>query len=76
MITDMKAYQKEYYEKNKDKHKSYRENYYLNNRDKFVGKVICDVCGRCVCKSNLAKHKKSHLCVPKEETKEIIVNFD
>ena len=76
MITDMKAYQKEYYEKNKEKHKTYREGYYLKNRDKFVGKVICDVCGRCVCKSNLAKHKKSHLCVPKEVKEEIIVNFD
>lgn len=75
MITDMKAYQKEYYEKNKEKHKTYREGYYQNNREKFVGKVTCDVCSRCVCKSNLAKHKKSHLCVPKEP-KEIIVNFD
>jgi len=72
----MKAYQKEYYEKNKEKHKTYREGYYLKNRDKFVGKVICDVCGRCVCKSNLAKHKKSHLCVPKEVKEEIIVTFD
>tara|TARA_R100000278_G_C5473458_1_gene165395 strand:+ start:217 stop:450 length:234 start_codon:yes stop_codon:yes gene_type:complete len=77
MITDFKAYQREYYIKNKDKHKAYRDNYYQNNREKFVGKVNCDVCGKCVCKSNLAKHKKSHLCVPKKEKEEgIVIHFD
>lgn len=69
---------KEYYQDNKEKfaeqNKKYRENnkgklaeYYENNKDKIEGKkkekIKCDKCKSIVCRSDLAKHKKTNKCL-------------
>ena len=57
----------EYYQKNKDeilaKHKKYREDNIEKRKAHGSEKVVCVVCGACVCRSAIAKHKRSKTCM-------------
>ena len=64
-----KQYNKKYYEANKQYFKEYSKNYYEINREMYMKKVECPVCKRMVHRTNLHRHRKSHLCVPPEEQK-------
>ena len=60
-------YAQEYYQLNKDdilaKHKKYREENIDKRKAHNSEKVVCEVCGACVCRSSIAKHKRFKTCM-------------
>ena len=57
----------EYYQDNKDKILAQQRKYKQENSDKVRSycseKVVCVVCGACVCRGAISKHKRSKTCM-------------
>ena len=62
-----KTYNAERYQENKDDILTQQKQYRLDNKDKInthrQEKITCDVCGLCVSRHHLARHKTTKKCM-------------
>ena len=63
----IKEYNAERYERDKEDILTQQKQYRLDNKDKFNArrqeKITCDVCGSCVSRHGLAVHKRNKKCM-------------
>ena len=63
----IKEYNAERYERDKEDILTQQKQYRLDNKDKIIAhrqeKITCDVCGLCVSRHHLARHKTTKKCM-------------
>ena len=77
-MADRKEYKKQYREEHKEQIKQWHAEYFQLNKDEItakqkqyrhekqnylLGKIACDICGACVCRKAMPRHKRTNKCI-------------
>ena len=59
----IKQYQTEWFQLNKDEITAKQKQYRHEKESYLLGKIACDICGACVCRTAMPRHKRTNKCI-------------